>query len=106
MEMNKILFDVLVGVMIICIILITRYLIPYIKRLIHDSQYAELLDIIEQSVDALEQTIKQSGMGKVKKAEVVKFVTNWLNEKEITISEEQLDKLIESAVFTMNNGKK
>lgn len=106
MEMNKILFDVLVGVLIICITLITRYLIPYIKRLIHDSQYSELLDIINQAVEALEQTVKKSGMGACKKAEVVKFVTNWLNEKKIVISEEQLDKLIEAAVFTMNNDKK
>lgn len=103
--MNEMLFDVLMGVVIICVIIITKYLVPYIKRLIHESQYAELLDIIEQSVDALEQTIKESGMGKVKKADVVKFVTNWLNTNNFTISEEQLDKLIEAAVYTMNQSK-
>ena len=50
----------------------------------------------------MEQTIRESGQGKAKKAQVIAFVSAWLAEHDMYITEEQLDKLIEAAVFTMN----
>ena len=42
----------------------------------------------------------------IKKANVIAFITAWLNTHDIKITEEQLDTLIEAAVFSMNNGDK
>lgn len=103
---NQYLFETLVVLVMVLATIITRHLIPYLKSQVEDTAYAELIDIIAQSVRAVEQTIKESGQGKVKKAEVLAFVSNYLEEAGIYISEAQLDKLIEAAVYVMNQEKK
>ena len=45
-------------------------------------------------------------MGKAKKAEAIAFVRAQLGSAGIDISDEQLDKLIEAAVYSMNMEKK
>ena len=57
------------------------------------------------AVDAAEQTIKASGAGAEKKAIVTEFLKEMLTAKNISISDDQLDKLIEAAVFAMKNSK-
>jgi LL-H family phage holin len=104
--MNEVLFNVLLFIVIVCTVAISGTIIPWIKTQIHESEYAEFLDIVEQAVKALEQTVKASGQGKIKKAEVIAFVTSWLNTHKIEITEKQLDTLIEAAVWTMNNKDK
>lgn len=99
--MNEITFNVLKIVVTLCSVLITYYLVPYIKNKIAESKYKQLVDTIEKAVKAAEQTIKESGQGKVKKAQVLAFVSHWLSEKGIHITEEQLDKLIEACVLNL-----
>lgn len=101
--MNEIAFDVLMIVVSVCVAIVTRYLIPYLRNVVSDNKYTALLEIIKVAVEAAEQTIKDSGQGKAKKAQVIAFVSHWLTEKGIHITEEQLDKLIESAVWQLNN---
>ena len=101
--MNEIAFDVLMIVVSICVAVVTRYLIPYLKNVVSDNKYDAVIEIIKVAVEAAEQTIKDSGQGKAKKAQVIAFVSHWLTEKGIHITEEQLDKLIESAVWQLNN---
>lgn len=57
--------------------------------------------MVEIAVKAAEQTIKGSGQGAVKKDEVIKFVSKWMIAHGVLITEEQLDQLIEAAVFNM-----
>ena len=97
--MNDLTFNILKIVISVVAALIAYYLIPVLKKVIADAKYKELVKIVSIAVEAAEQTYKQSGMGKVKKEDVLNFVTNWLNDKSIEVSPEQLDKLIESAVF-------
>lgn len=104
--MNEVLFNVLLFVVIVCTVAISGTIIPWIKRQIHDSEYAEFLDTVKEAVRMAEQTIKASGQGKIKKAEVIAVVTAWLNAHKIDITEKQLDTLIEAAVWTMNNKDK
>jgi LL-H family phage holin len=108
--MNELVFQgliVLVVVVVsICTALVTKVVVPYIKAQTGEIEYKELLDTIKKAVNAYEQTITASGMGKMKKAQVLAFVSNWLKENEIYISDQQLDVLIEAAVFAMNGGKK
>lgn len=100
--MNEILFRVLIFVVTFLSLIITTYLVPYLKSLVDGYKYEQLLDTVKQAVEAMEQTVKESGQGKVKKAQVIAFVTAWLNEHNIQITEKQLDVLIEAAVHVMN----
>ena len=102
--MSDITFTVLKIVISVCVTLITAYAIPYLKKQMETEQGAALLDFIDVAVRAAEQTLEG---GKIKKEWVVTFVTNWLNQNGVKISEDQLDKLIEAAVYSMNaeNGK-
>lgn len=100
--MNEVVFEALIVLVMILASIITRHLIPYLKAQIKQTEYEEVLDIIAQAVRAAEQTIRESGQGKVKKAQVIAFVSHYLTERGLHITEEQLDKLIEAAVYVMN----
>lgn len=78
-----------------------RYAVPYIKMITENEKYSALLEIVTVAVRAAEQTITESGQGKLKKAQVIAFVRAWLSERNIEVTEELLDKLIESAVLTL-----
>lgn len=101
--MNDITFMILKIVVSVAIALVTGFLIPYIRNQTNIMQNEELLAIVKIAVQAAEQTLQG---GEIKKAEVVKFVSNWLNEHGIKITSEQLDNLIESAVYTLKQTKK
>lgn len=83
--------------------LISAYLIPYLKQLSKKEQYKNVADTVMTAVQAAEQTITESGKGKEKKAEVVAYVSKWLTDNGIMISNEQLDSLIEASVWSMKN---
>lgn len=100
--MNEMTFTILKVVVSVAMALITVYLIPYLKSQTQNKQNQQILDIIQTAVQAAEQVVGERS-GKIKKQQVTEFVTKWLNEKNIKISEEQLSQLIESAVYAMNN---
>ena len=100
--MNEWTFNILKVVIAVCSALITVYLIPYIKTLKEDKRYASLVEMVEVAVRAAEQTFKEPGEGKMKKAEVLTFVTDWLNKQGIAVSDDELDRLIECAVYQMH----
>ena len=100
--MNDVTFNILKIVVTVATALISAYVIPLLKAKLQEAKYARLLEMVEIAVRAAEQTIKGSGMGNVKKDEVVKFVTEWMLDHGIHITQEQLDQLIEAAVFSMN----
>lgn len=104
--MNDITFNILKIVVSVVTALIGYYAIPYIKQLIESNKNAEIITMVEIAVRAAEQTVKGQGLGSVKKEDVTIFMTNWLTEKGIKISEKQLSDLIEAAVFELNLTKK
>lgn len=102
--MNEITFDVLKIIVSICAALVTAYVIPYLKTLKDDKRYASLVGIVEVAVRAAEQTIPEPNEGKLKKAEVLSFVSDWLSSRGIKITNDELDKLIECAVYQLKQG--
>ena len=84
------------------IAIVATYLVPILKNKLHEDKYAQLLAVIEVAVNAAEQTIKGSGMGVTKKEEVIIFLNDWMYRNHFSISKEQLDALVEAAVFEMN----
>lgn len=99
--MNEIIFEILKCVVIVAIILITRYAIPLLRSKIEQSKYAELVEWVKEAVRWAEQTMEG---GAFKKEQVVAFLTTLAFEKGINISQEQLDVLIEAAVKAMKGG--
>ena len=80
-------------VIFIAVILITGYVIPYLKD-------KNIYNYVVIAVQAAEQIFKESGMGKEK----FEYVKNWLNKK-LNISDDDLKKIIESAVYELNKEK-
>ncbi|MBR2654696.1 MAG: phage holin [Lachnospiraceae bacterium] len=101
MQMDNVTIMILKLVISVCAALITAYAVPYLKTLKNDARYERMLDMVALAVRAAEQTITGSGQGAVKKAEVIKFVSEWLYGKGINITEDELDQLIEAAVYSM-----
>lgn len=87
-----------------CAILITVYVIPFLKSKMAEKQWNDLLDIIQKSVYAAEQTIGAKN-GTIKKSEVMAFVLNYVSDKGLNLTKELIDQLIEAAVFELNKGR-
>lgn len=98
--MNDLTFMILKIIVSVSMALITLYLVPFLQGQVKNRQEEELLKIIDVAVRAAEQTLTG---GSVKKADVLCFVSKWLGDHNIAVTDEQLDKLIEAAVYSMNN---
>ena len=84
---------------------ITYFIIPFLTE-ITDKYRTEKIDaFIQDSVVAAEQVIKGDKKGAEKKAKVLAAVTNWLNERHINLSEEEIDDMIESMVYMLNHSE-
>lgn len=103
--MNEILFELLKAVLIVSIIVGMKYIIPWVKENTDLAKSKILMDIVTAAVQYAEQTITGSGSGAQKKAIVTEFLKSQLKAKDISISDEQLEALIESAVYAMNIAK-
>lgn len=104
--MNDVTFIILKIVVSVVAALISAFVIPLLKEKLQDIKYQRLFDMVKVGVRAAEQTIKGSGQGPIKKDEVINFVTVWMLSNGIMITEDQLDQLIEAAVYAMNNKEK
>lgn len=81
--------------------IVVRYLVPYLKRMISDNEYRWLTELVKDAVQYAEQTILGHDQGERKKQMVVDYIVAQLDLKGIHITQEQLEALIESAVYVM-----
>lgn len=100
-SMDEITLLILKVIVSVCVALVTAYVIPYIKALKEDKRFESVIDMIELAVRAAEQTITGQGQGKIKKAEVIRFVSVWLSKNGIEMSDEELSEIIEAVVYQM-----
>lgn len=103
--MNDILLVIIKTAIILAITITMRYFVPLIKEKIETSKYAWVAKWIDRAVLAMEQTISESGSGAERKAKVIEFIKKLLIQKNISITDDQLNTLIEAAVWAMKNGK-
>ena len=82
----------LIGVVITCI------LVPFIRSKTTAEQQKEINAWVKIAVSAAEQIFKGSGRGEEKK----QYVIAWLKERGFTVDENELDALIEAAVYELN----
>ena len=102
--MNDITFEILKLAVTVIMILITRYVIPWLqmklKNEINEITWVQVMRLVR----AVEQvTTTETGMDK--KQMVITSLKLWAEKNNIPLSDNQINELIESAVFVMNNEK-
>lgn len=98
--MNEILFEIIKVVVMVAVLVITRYLVPWMKEKIGADKLATAEKWARYAVLKAQQVLWEQG-GKDKKAYVTEFLKEILMAKNIALSDEQLDVLIEAAVKQM-----
>lgn len=101
--MRDIYIEIAKLVLMILAALITRYLIPWLKAKTQNETMSTVIDWAVQAVLAAEQT-HQAETGQERKAIVTEFIKKILIQKNISLSDEELDTIIEAAVKQMNMG--
>ncbi|MET3616711.1 type II secretory pathway pseudopilin PulG [Peptoniphilus olsenii] len=97
MSINNIFYVILS----IVSILVTGVLIPLLKQKYGQDKVKSVMDSVTIAVRAAEQIYTKSGQGNLKK----QYVLQYLNDKNIKISDAELDTMIESAVLELNRWK-
>lgn len=98
--MSEIIFEVLKVIVMLAVLVFMRYIIPWVKAQIG----SENLKMVEKWVNTavlMVQQVYYAKSGAERKAIVIDMLRGILIQKNISISEEQLDALIEAAVKTM-----
>jgi hypothetical protein len=98
--MSDIVFEVMKLLVMISVIVVTRYLVPLIRAHIDASKLSAVATWAEKAVLKAQQVMSAKS-GEDRKAFVTEFLKEILTAKNISISDEQLDILIESAVKRM-----
>lgn len=86
-------------VVTLSITLITTFLLPYLRTKFGEEKITSAYNVIKILVNAVEQTTREVGKGQEKK----QWVIDRLKEYNISIDEEKVDEIIESAVKEMND---
>ncbi len=99
--MNEIIFEIVRAALVICIMVLVRYAVPFLKSKINGTELEWIYDWAVKAVKAAEQTNLGEHNGSYKKAIVKEFLQNVAKEKNLSITDAQLENLIESAVYAM-----
>lgn len=98
--MNDIIFEIVKVVVMVAALVITRYLVPWLKEKIGADKLAVAEKWARYAVLKAQQVLWAES-GKDRKAYVTEFLKEILTAKNIALSDEQLDVLIEAAVKQM-----
>ena len=98
--MDEIIFEAVKVVVMVAALIITRYLVPWLKEKIGADRMAQIEKWARYAVEMAQQ-VHWSKPGEDRKAIVTEFLREILIAKNISISDEQLNVLIEAAVKEM-----
>lgn len=98
--MDSLLFEVVRFVVVVVFILLARYGIPLLKQVATSDRMSNVTQWVESAV-LYAQQVHWAQTGAEKKEIVTQFMKDLLNAKHITMTDEQLDVLIEAAVKAM-----
>lgn len=99
--MQEVQFKLISLVITIIMILITYYLVPYLKKKLGKEKFDEVYSWVSIAVNAAEQIFDEPGLGEKKKDYVLKF----LQDRGINLTYQELDALIEAVVYEINKNK-
>lgn len=92
--------EITMEILKVIVMLATRYLVPLLKELIGAAKMTEIRKWVKDTVLMVQQ-VYDAKSGPERKAIVVNLIRKMLIKKNIDISAEQLDTLIEAAVKAM-----
>lgn len=98
--MSEIVFEALKFIVMMVVLFVTRYLIPWLKEKIGADKLATAEKWARYAVLKAQQVLWEKD-GQDRKAYVTEFLKEILMAKNIALSDEQLDVLIEAAVKQM-----
>lgn len=98
--MGEIVFEILKVVVMLAVLLLVRYIIPWLKARI-GSENLEMVDKWVHAAVLMVQQVHNAKPGPERKAIVVEIIREMLIRKNIDLSIEQIDMLIEAAVKAM-----
>lgn len=98
--MNEIIFEILRLAVLLVVFAVTCYLIPWVKGKIGQDKLNEITTWTNAAV-LMAQQVYYAKTGPERKAIVVDLLKSMLTAKNISITDEQLDTLIEAAVKAM-----
>lgn len=98
--MNEMIFEIMKLIVMIAVFIVTCYLIPWVRGKIGQDKLDEITKWVNVAV-LMAQQVYFAKTGAERKAIVVDLLKNILIAKNISISDEQLDMLIEAAVKAM-----
>lgn len=99
--MENLMYQILMAVLTLIALVLTGFAVPWLKAKLGAENLSTVEMWINDAVAAAEQIFKLSGSGPSKKTYVMEF----LKGKGITITDEELDALIEAAVYELNRSK-
>ena len=102
--MREITLEALKLLIMITVLVLTRFVVPWLKAKTENETMQAVLDWTVQAVLAAEQA-HQAQTGAERKYIVTEFIKNILIQKNISLSDEELNTLIEAAVMQMNANK-
>lgn len=102
--MRDIILELLKLTIMVVAMLVTRYLVPWLKAKTETETMGVIVDWAMQAVLAAEQC-HQAESGPERKAIVTRFIKQILEQKNLALSDEEIDTLIEAAVKQMNTYK-
>ena len=103
--MREITLEALKLLIMILAMVMTRYVVPWLKAKTENETMQAVIDWTMQAVLAAEQA-HQAQTGAERKYIVTEFIKQILIQKNISLSDEELSMLIESAVKQMNYEEK
>lgn len=98
--MNEMIFEIMKLIVMIAVFIVTCYLIPWVRGKIGQDKLDEITKWVNAAV-LMAQQVYFAKTGAERKAIVVDLLKNILIAKNISVSDEQLDILIEAAVKAM-----
>ena len=102
--MREITLEALKLLIMVTVLVLTRFVVPWLKAKTSNETMQAVLDWTVQAVLAAEQA-HQAQTGAERKYIVTEFIKNILIQKNISLSDEELNTLIEAAVMQMNANK-
>lgn len=102
--MREITLEALKLLIMVTVLVLTRFVVPWLKAKTSNETMQAVLDWTMQAVLAAEQA-HQAQTGAERKYIVTEFIKRILIQKNISLSDEELNTLIEAAVMQMNANK-
>ena len=102
--MREITLEALKLLIMVTVLVLTRFVVPWLKAKTQSETMQAVLDWTMQAVLAAEQA-HQAQTGAERKYIVTEFIKQILIQKNISLSDEELNTLIEAAVMQMNANK-